>query len=402
MNRKSKRSRVCSNLSRRLSCERLEHRALLAALFASAELPASTPEALEIETRAFIAETIEQFSQASGASPEQSHVASGRVVDMDGQAVKTTDLVVEFGPIWNGPSQESPLPPRTLTFSFIVLPNRAISVRATILNEYGISAPGPAELQSTLDNLLSKRLASSPEEVAGAAFQARDAVTVEHATESLLGEPVSQAQSGMEEAGGQVIRSQPIAMHPQRMDSLDDGMKSLETDPHAYEHSRFEHAGRLSLGAVPADPESAAAVRLLGDERHSVLWMAGNPSSSEAELCTGSLPVPPGMVMVDALETAGPVEVQMQSNVGDTALFQVFVSPLVGRTNSALQWNAPVANEPQELNSSASFDLRPANMILVTASTTWFFLSRFRNARVEPKYMITGLTSIGFLCHQHH
>lgn len=407
MNQKTRRSRIRRSLSRRLVCERLEHRALLAALFASAELPASTPEALESETRAFITETIEQFSQASGASPEQSRVASGRVLHLNGQSVRVTDLVVEFGPIGNGSienrsSQEVTPPPRTLTFSFIVLPSRAVSVRATILSEFGFSTPAPAELPAAIGSLPSKRLSSLPEEVVEAALPVRDAATAELGAEPSSFAVDLKRQPGVEDVGVEVIRRQPIAVHPRRVDQSDDGVGEFEADSLAHDQGEFGHAGGLDLRAVPSSVESADDVTLIGGTRESGAWVPANPSPSESECLARSLPVPAGMVMIDAFKAAGPAVVQSRNTFDDTALFQVFVSPLVGRTNSALQWTTSVAAEPPESKSSAALDVGQASMLLVTASATWLFRSRFRNPRAEPQYMITGLAHVGFLCHQDH
>ena len=399
MNRNSSESRVRYGLSRKLSCERLEQRALLAAIFASAELPASTPEALETETRAFIAETIEQFSQASGVLPEQSHVSTGRVMELNGQAVKVTDLVVEFGPIWKETSQTAPSPPRALTFSFIVLPNRAVSVRATISNEFGISAPALTDLSSPSASLPARRLADLPQDAAWPTVKEMKGEIQEFASDSLLVAKASKTQPEIGRAVEQVVHHPSMAARPERIEMLSAGATLFELEPPRIERGKLEGVHPLSVEEMISDLDSIGDVRLAGEGSRAVVLPASGPAAI-ATSRPGLFSVPEGMVLVDAQDVPASAVLQSQRTVGGTALFQVFVSPLLRQMKTTLpQVIAVVAEEPEYTSSAGAWPV-PAEMILVTASATWLFRSRFRDTRVEPQYMITGLPKIGFLCHQ--
>ncbi len=151
--RRGKQKRPSS--SRRLRCESLEERAVLAAVIATGELPPSSNEAIETSVRTFIETAVENAMGSQGQAELKSSVTVESGVADDGRSVKITNFLLEFdssSPESSSARPDSVVGTTSLYFTFVLYPDRSLSFRATLSTSTNDAFPiATPSLQTEVD-----------------------------------------------------------------------------------------------------------------------------------------------------------------------------------------------------------------------------------------------------------
>ncbi|MCA9134778.1 MAG: hypothetical protein KDA45_16535 [Planctomycetales bacterium] len=139
---------------RRLVCERLEERALLAAVVGSVELSPQPSAEVAANAKRFIETALENVIAVQQQTPLYSSVTRESILAEDGRAVRITNFSVALGASANsgGASQREATADSKLMFTFMVFPDNSVRLRATLTGAVVSSFP---------DSLLPRPLSAS-------------------------------------------------------------------------------------------------------------------------------------------------------------------------------------------------------------------------------------------------
>ncbi len=317
---------------RLLSCEQLEHRALLTALIGSAEFAPGPIAEFTTQAKSFIESALEHVMTTQHQSPTKS--SSDRLTGIadDGRPVRITNYTVELDtPVDRGTSQYAAgvvgttnasaqsalvsapsIPSRSnLVFSFTIYPDNSVSMRAKLNNPpqwFGFSSISTSST-SLLESLRSPSTAN---------LHAHD---LNATTSRTTTEPNDRL------VNGDLVAADPTTPNT----SIDDAVGQRRTPDDSAQNSSEED---LELSRSPFESLSEQMMVIEFSDGDSVeadqvqarrIASPGQSTSDQANEAVVKLPSPPGMVQLEFSQLVGAHSSAARAKLPASAIYQVFV-----------------------------------------------------------------------------